>query len=286
MYDREDLTALRQKQRGNRTRAEQTELDHIPGRIDLLKNKIDNVFGFEEKQTTFKAKYTTFYCLVTSLNTEFPSPTPIACHSFEILRGLKVYDPFWDLGQLTHPGEAWAVDQNTQEGIQAYLNMTHARDQLARLSRECRQMMRWALKIDENISVFQTAVALEDPNVNNIANKWMMEVVGSVKSRPSARLAESKEVLLALVAHLSLRYSRLWINWNLGMGTVVQSTVGCGREAWQRVAQAQILEAAPLDEDQAEDDKDDKLPDPDQEEDANVFNFEGYDSGHDSLDRE
>ncbi|KAH9813484.1 hypothetical protein DFH28DRAFT_896475, partial [Melampsora americana] len=260
-----------------------------------------------EKQTAFKAKYTTFHRLVTSFNTEFPSPTPIACHSFEILRGLKVYDPFWDLGQLTHPGEAWAVDQNTQEGIQAYLNMTHARDELARLSRECRQMMRWALKIDENISVFQTAVALEDPDVNNVANKWMMEVVGSVKSRPSARLAESKEVLLALVAHLSLRYSRLWINWNSGMGSVVQSTVGysemsgeeevvlgnrwnnlvrCGREAWQRVAQAQILEAAPLDEDQAEDDEDDEFPDPDQEEDANVFNFEGYDSGYNSLDRE
>lgn len=114
-----------------------------------------------EKQASFKTKYTTFHRLVSQFNTNFPQPTPIDCPSFEILRGLNVYDPFWDLGQLTHPGEPWAVDHNTQEGIQTYLAMTHARDELARLGREARQMIKWALDIDDKLSVLRTALAVE-----------------------------------------------------------------------------------------------------------------------------
>lgn len=114
-----------------------------------------------EKQSALKTKYNTFQRLVNSFNLDFPEAVPFQCSTFEIIKGLSVYDAFWDVGQLTHPNEAWAIDKKTQDGIQAHLTMTHALDELSRVGRECRQMIKWSLLVDERASVLRAALENE-----------------------------------------------------------------------------------------------------------------------------
>lgn len=114
-----------------------------------------------EKQAALKTKYKTFERIVNTFNESFADEVVIECPEFEHIRRLSVYDTFWDVGHLTHPTEAWAVDPRTQEGIQAYLVMSHACDELSRVARECRQMIRWSLVVNEKVSVFRTALEIE-----------------------------------------------------------------------------------------------------------------------------
>ncbi|EGG02740.1 uncharacterized protein MELLADRAFT_78703 [Melampsora larici-populina 98AG31] len=229
--------------------------------------------SLREKQTAFKSKYNTFKRLVDGFNADFPDGPVFDCPSFENCRALSVYDPFWDVGQLTHPGEAWAVDPKTQEGIQAYLAMTHAHDELTRVGRECCQMIKWAASVKQKISVLCDALALRDDNVSSLSNTWIIKIGGSVKADMAERLAESKEVLLSLLAHLTQTCGRLWITWNVGMMKIVNKTLeysrlspesetdlkiqwtnlaSRSREAWRNVVEAPILEAEPLDVDEAD----------------------------------
>lgn len=97
----------------------------------------------------------------------------------------------------------------------------------------------------------------------------MIEVVGSVKAAAPDRLAESKTVLRALFAKISQSYSRLWIFWNGTMPELMNRTKGYSgleeedeisvnmlwtalvtrsRATWQAQSQADIVEAAALDE--------------------------------------
>lgn len=103
------------------------------------------------KQRTFNKKWRTFQIQANNFNTNFNPPEPIVCPDLVVARRLALDDPFWNIGALTHPNEPWAVDQNTQQGIQAYLDITHAQDELRRISRELRQALRWALQTDEKI---------------------------------------------------------------------------------------------------------------------------------------
>lgn len=114
--------------------------------------------NLREKQSILKAKYNLFERNVTKFNNDFPDDDPILCPQFEDMKRLSLEDSFWDIGQLTHPDQPWAVDKDTQEGIRAYLDKTHAIDELNRVSRECRQSINWALKMQEKLSALNTAV--------------------------------------------------------------------------------------------------------------------------------
>ncbi|KAH9807908.1 hypothetical protein DFH28DRAFT_1088614 [Melampsora americana] len=226
-----------------------------------------------EKQAALKTKFNTYQRLVNSFSSDFPQEVGFECPTFEDMRALSVYDAFWDIGQVTHPTEAWAVDQKTQDGIQAHLSMTHALDELSRLARECRQMVKWALDVDEKASFVRGAVASEDMSLESISNKWMMQTVKSNKPRECDRLIESKEVLRSVLVHISHIQSRLWITWDSGMLKALNQTVQYShlsaederalrnqwnglviraRETWKDITQAPILEAEPLDEGVAE----------------------------------
>lgn len=54
-------------------------------------------------------------------------------------------NPFLDCGSLTHPNEPWAIDPDTQEGIQAFLTVCRCKEELRRVSKEARQTANWAL---------------------------------------------------------------------------------------------------------------------------------------------
>lgn len=110
------------------------------------------------KQAALKKKYNTFQKLVNEFNEKFPSAHPIACLDFDNIKQLPVFDPFWDIGNLTHPTEAWAIDKKTKEGIVAYRDKIHAFDELRRVGRECRQAIKWALDMDTKLLLLETRV--------------------------------------------------------------------------------------------------------------------------------
>ncbi|KAH9808487.1 hypothetical protein DFH28DRAFT_830681, partial [Melampsora americana] len=111
-----------------------------------------------DKQLALKTKYKTFKWNVQLFNTEFPTPNPIPCPTWDNVRHLLVLDAFWDIGQLTHPGEAWAADPKTQLGIKALCDKMHASDELWRLACECRQAVKWGRSMESKLSVLNTAI--------------------------------------------------------------------------------------------------------------------------------
>lgn len=96
-----------------------------------------------------KKKWETYRLLSENFNERFNPDTHILCPALEIVKRLPLEDVFWNVGNLTHPDEAWAVDINTQKGIQAHLTITHLQDELSRIARELRQLVLWALAMDE-----------------------------------------------------------------------------------------------------------------------------------------
>ncbi|EGG07699.1 uncharacterized protein MELLADRAFT_85566 [Melampsora larici-populina 98AG31] len=207
-----------------------------------------------DKQSVLKAKYNLFERNVTKFNNDFPD-NPILCPPFEEMKRLSLQDGFWDIGQLTHPDQPWAVDKDTQEGIRAYLDKTHASDELHRISRECRHAINWAFKMQEK---FET-------------NKWIVDVVCSKLRIPTARLKKSKKVLQALYSRIKQDHARLMICWNCEMRDLLSCTktycqltdqeenelgmrwselAVMSKVAWAAGAEADIVEAVPLDEDE------------------------------------
>ncbi|KAH9809123.1 hypothetical protein DFH28DRAFT_934631 [Melampsora americana] len=225
-----------------------------------------------DKQATLKSKYTTYKTNVDKFNTEFPSADPIVCPVLEDIKKLQLADPFWDIGQLTHPNEAWATDEDTKVGIRAYLEMTHAHDELRRVGREVRQAIKWALVTQEKLSVLKTALECQDLDPNTIGNKWLAELVGLPDIPGQGRLGKSRAVLSALFGRLSQEHARLWMLWNSGLIGLMEKTkvyvqlpeeeestlrmrwvalVAGSRLTWRLATEAEIIEATPLDEGEA-----------------------------------
>lgn len=114
-----------------------------------------------DKQLLLKKKYETFRRCVDGYNKDYAQENPIACLTLDEVRKLSLSDSFWDIGQLTHPTEAWAVDPKTQDGIKALRERCHAKDELRRLTRECRQSIKWAVCMEEKLSLLDTCLQLE-----------------------------------------------------------------------------------------------------------------------------
>ncbi|KAH9815291.1 hypothetical protein DFH28DRAFT_893525, partial [Melampsora americana] len=221
-----------------------------------------------DKQAVLKNKYTTYKTNVDKFNTDYPSQNPITCPSFEDIKSKTLADQFWDIGQLTHPNEPWAVDQDTRDGIRAYLDMTHAHDEVRRVGRGVRQSINWALQMQEKLSVLETALTLDDDDPTTIPNKWIVEVAGLPMMPIHQHLSNSKSVLRSLYGHLSQEHARLWMVWNSKMTELLNNTkpyselleedeltfrirwealAAGSRQTWQRATQAAIVEATPLD---------------------------------------
>lgn len=103
------------------------------------------------KQALFQKKWKTFYDLVVKYNISYPDETPLINFTLEQAKSLTLDDAFWNFGHLTHPDENWAVDADTQKGIQAYLLYCRCEEELRRIAHEVRQMFRWSLATDTKI---------------------------------------------------------------------------------------------------------------------------------------
>jgi hypothetical protein len=87
----------------------------------------------------------------TAFNPQVELPTP----KLDDVKSFDMDEPFWNIGLLDHPNEPWAVDANTQKGIQAYLIVERCDEELRQIAREARQAIRWAIKNFINLENIQ-----------------------------------------------------------------------------------------------------------------------------------
>ena len=109
------------------------------------------------KQAVFAKKWKTFHDHIVRYNINFPSNDPIINYTLEEAKNPTLEDTFWNFGHLTHPDEKWAVEIDTQRGIQAYLLLCRCKEELRRISWEVRQLLKWSLvtaaKIDDILQI-------------------------------------------------------------------------------------------------------------------------------------
>jgi hypothetical protein len=68
-------------------------------------------------------------------------PTP----TLDDVKSFDMDEPFWNISLLDHPNEPWAVDANTQKGIQVYLIVERCDKELRQIAQEARQVIKWAI---------------------------------------------------------------------------------------------------------------------------------------------
>lgn len=109
----------------------------------------------QNKQKTFTRKFGSYCALVEQYHAQNPGAAIQDLPTLEEVRRLSLDDAFWNIGHLTHPNEAWAVDLPTQQGIQAYLDVRGCEEELRRIAREVRQMVQQALLIKGKLAALE-----------------------------------------------------------------------------------------------------------------------------------
>ena len=104
-----------------------------------------------KKNRTLQQKYQTYKTHVEQYHYRHPDSPIIQLPTLEEVKDLTVDDPFWNVGSLTHPNERWAVDIDTQNGIQAYRTLKSCEEELRRIAQEVRKMVRWSLAMEEKL---------------------------------------------------------------------------------------------------------------------------------------
>ncbi|KAH9822492.1 hypothetical protein DFH28DRAFT_1049759 [Melampsora americana] len=98
------------------------------------------------KNAELRKKLATYLRHAEQYNNQFHPDPSIPTPTLQELEQMEFGDPFLDCGSLTHPQEAWAVDSDTQEGVQLYLTNARCKEELRRLTKEARQMVHWAIQ--------------------------------------------------------------------------------------------------------------------------------------------
>jgi hypothetical protein len=80
-----------------------------------------------------------------TFNSEFFPEHVLATPDLDKVKRIHLEDSFWNMGQLTHPDEAWEVDPNVQKGIEAYPTLSHCQDELRLIACKGRQAVKWAI---------------------------------------------------------------------------------------------------------------------------------------------
>lgn len=98
-------------------------------------------------------KFQTYESEVTKYHQNFRTAAKLDCPTLATVRSLPLENAFWDIGNLTHPAEPWAIDADTKVGIQAYLSARSCEEELRRVAREVRQMMRSSLNMANKLDM-------------------------------------------------------------------------------------------------------------------------------------
>lgn len=86
------------------------------------------------KQKMVAKKFFTYENEVRKYHRTFRNGVRIECPSLAAVRFMKLEDSFWDIRDLNHPAEPWAVDCDTKEGIQAFLTFRNCVEELQRMA--------------------------------------------------------------------------------------------------------------------------------------------------------
>lgn len=99
-----------------------------------------------------RLKHQTYHRRVMDFNKRFNPERPLADPSYEEIDQMPITDPFWDGGDLSHPEELWASEPETKDGIQAFLTVRAAREELSRIGREVRHLLNWACQYQQKLN--------------------------------------------------------------------------------------------------------------------------------------
>jgi hypothetical protein len=122
-------------------------------KMKLLKNKW---ISYNHRAIHYNATYTP--------NPDLPTPT------FDKVKSFQINNSFWNIGLLDHPNEPWAIEMETQKGIQAYLTIINCDDELRRISREARQALHWAVRKAAKVENILEALLMGEYNFRNKLN--------------------------------------------------------------------------------------------------------------------
>ncbi|KAH9812856.1 hypothetical protein DFH28DRAFT_1129636 [Melampsora americana] len=106
----------------------------------------------EKRNKALLQKYNTYRANVEAYHVSYPDSPPQQLPTFEEVKSMEITNTFWNIGHLTHPNEPWAVDLDTQTGIQAIRTARSGEEEVERISYEVQNMARWALMMEERLS--------------------------------------------------------------------------------------------------------------------------------------
>ncbi|KAH9816122.1 hypothetical protein DFH28DRAFT_927475 [Melampsora americana] len=144
------------------------------------------------KNAELRKKLATYLRHAEQYNNQFHPDPSIPNPTLQELEQMEFGDPFLDCGSLTHPQEAWAVDSDTQEGVQLYLTNARCKEELRRLTKEARQMVHWAIQYQGRL--------------DTLAKK--------IHEQKLASWATSIDMMKALHHALLYQATKLWRYWN------------------------------------------------------------------------
>jgi hypothetical protein len=82
------------------------------------------------KNNQLRQKHATYIRLAKQYNEDF-TPNPLLhTPTLQEVEAMDLCHPFLNFGSLIHSTEPWAVDEATQEGIEAYINICRCTEEL------------------------------------------------------------------------------------------------------------------------------------------------------------
>ncbi|OAV96753.1 hypothetical protein PTTG_26239 [Puccinia triticina 1-1 BBBD Race 1] len=162
------------------------------------------------KTKLLRSKWVSYNKKAEDYNTLYVPEATMATPSLEEVKSMDLTDPFWNLGSLTHPEEPWAVDFNVQRGISAYLTQSRCQEELARISREARQALKWAIHKSSKLDEISKFLRRDDWSQTNLPESAVELSLKELCSRHNL----STSALGSVYANLAKKHCRGWMAWN------------------------------------------------------------------------
>lgn len=124
------------------------------------------------KQKAFTKKWKTFHYDIDKCTRTQSSVEPLINYMVEEAKSPSFEHTFWNSGHLTHPNEYWAVEKNTQIGLQVYL-FYHCNEELRRIARAVRQQLKRAILTASRIADVQMLLRIGELQ----GNFWLTMIV-------------------------------------------------------------------------------------------------------------
>ncbi|EGG03984.1 uncharacterized protein MELLADRAFT_89768 [Melampsora larici-populina 98AG31] len=131
-----------------------------------------------------RRKHATYWRLANDYNIEFQPDTPLDTPSLQEVEAM--------------PLKPWAIDDATQEGIEAYITICRCQEELRRIAKEARQMVCWAVEYQDKIN------ELRRDTINDLSS-FATDVIPNWTS---------KDVMMSLTSTVARQADRIWLRWN------------------------------------------------------------------------